>query len=51
MRDIAHASGFTNLPALRRAAKESTGLSLKDVQENAELSRIDAAELRRLAHP
>ncbi|VXC47951.1 Transcriptional regulator, AraC family [Arthrobacter sp. 9AX] len=45
---IAQASGFTNLQAMRRAVKESTGLSLSDVQENPELSQRHAAELRKL---
>ncbi|WP_028266856.1 helix-turn-helix transcriptional regulator [Arthrobacter sp. MA-N2] len=46
--DIANASGFTSLPAMRRAVKESTGISLRDVQENPEVLRIRAAELRKL---
>jgi AraC-like DNA-binding protein len=45
---IAEASGFTNLQAMRRAVRESTGLSLRDVQENPELSQIHAVELRKL---
>jgi AraC-like DNA-binding protein len=45
---IAEASGFKNLQAMRRAVRESTGLSLKDAQENPELSQIHAAELRKL---
>jgi AraC-like DNA-binding protein len=46
--DIAGASGFTSLQAMRRAIRESTGLSLRDAQEKPELLRIRAAELRRL---
>ncbi len=46
--DIASASGFTSLPAMRRAVRESTGISLRDVQENPEALRIRAAELRKL---
>jgi AraC-like DNA-binding protein len=45
---IAQASGFTNLQAMRRAVRESTGLSLSDVQESPGLLQIHAAELRRL---
>lgn len=45
---IAEASGFTNLQAMRRAVGESTGLSLRDVQENLEVLQIRAAELRKL---
>jgi AraC-like DNA-binding protein len=46
--DIAKAGGFTSLQALRRAVRELAGLSLRDAQENPELLRIRAAELRRL---
>lgn len=46
--DIAGASGFASLQAMRRAVRESTGLSLRDAQENPELLRIRAAELRNL---
>jgi AraC-like DNA-binding protein len=46
--DIAGASGFTSLQAMRRAVRELAGLSLRDAQENPELLRIRAAELRRL---
>lgn len=46
--DIADASGFTNLQAMRRAVRESTGLSLRAAQENPDLSRTHAAELRKL---
>lgn len=46
--DIANASGFTSLPAMRRAVRESTGIALRDVQENPEVLRIRAAELRKL---
>jgi AraC-like DNA-binding protein len=49
--DIAKASGFTSLQALRRAVRELAGLSLRDAQENPELLRIRAAELRRLTEP
>ncbi|MET1155137.1 helix-turn-helix domain-containing protein, partial [Arthrobacter sp.] len=45
---IARASGFPSLQAMRRAVREFTGLSLRDAQENPELLRIPAAELRRL---
>ncbi|VXC14820.1 hypothetical protein ARTHRO9AX_220087 [Arthrobacter sp. 9AX] len=48
---IAEASGFKNLQAMRRAVRESTGLSLRDSQGNPELSRIHAAELRKLTEP
>jgi hypothetical protein len=34
--------------AMPRAVRESTGLSLRDVQENPELLGIHAAELRKL---
>ena len=46
--DIAGASGFTSLQAMRRAVRELTGLSLRDPQENPELLRIRVAELRKL---
>lgn len=46
--DIAQASGFTNLQAMRRAVKESTGHSLRELQENPEQTQIHAAELRKL---
>jgi AraC-like DNA-binding protein len=46
--DIASASGFASLQAMRRAIREFTGLSLSEVQENPELPRIRAAELRNL---
>ena len=46
--DIAGASGFTSLQAMRRAVRELTGLSLRDAQEKPELLRIRAAELRKL---
>ncbi|GAA2130651.1 hypothetical protein GCM10009825_11770 [Arthrobacter humicola] len=46
--DIAGASGFTSLQAMRRAIRESTGLSLRDAQEKPELLRIRSAELRKL---
>lgn len=45
---IAQASGFTNLQSMRRAVRESTGLSLSDVQANPEQLQIHAAKLRRL---
>jgi AraC-like DNA-binding protein len=45
---IADASGFTSLQSMRRAVKESTGSSLRDAQENAEVLRIRASELRKL---
>ena len=38
--DIAGASGFTSLQAMRRAIRELTGLSLRDAQEKPELLRI-----------
>ncbi|WP_231497407.1 helix-turn-helix domain-containing protein [Arthrobacter sp. MA-N2] len=46
--DIAEASGFTSLQAMRRAVREATGSSLRDVKENPEVLQIRAAELRRL---
>ena len=46
--DIAGASGFTSLQAMRRAVRELTGLSLSDPQENPELVRIRVAELTKL---
>ncbi|MBP1136500.1 AraC-like DNA-binding protein [Arthrobacter sp. PvP023] len=46
--DIAGASGFTSLQAMRRAVRELTGLSLVDAQEKPELLRTRAAELRKL---
>jgi AraC-like DNA-binding protein len=49
--DIAYASGFTSLQAMRRAVRDSTGLSLRDVHENPEVVRIPAAALRRLIAP
>jgi AraC-like DNA-binding protein len=45
--DIADASGFTSLRAMRRAVTDATGISLRDVQENPEVLRIRAAELRK----
>jgi AraC-like DNA-binding protein len=47
MTDIAAASGFTSLPAMRRAVRDATGSSLRDVQENPAVLRIRAAELRK----
>jgi AraC-like DNA-binding protein len=44
---IADASGFTSLRAMRRAVTDATGSSLRDVQENTEVLRIRAAELRK----
>jgi len=46
--DIAGASGFTRLQAMRRAIREFTGLSLRDAQEKPDLLRIRSAELRKL---
>jgi AraC-like DNA-binding protein len=46
--DIAGASGFTSLQAMRRAVRELTGLSLRDAQDKPELLRIRAAEVRKL---
>jgi AraC-like DNA-binding protein len=46
--DIAQASGFTNLQVMRRAVRESTGLSLRDAQEYPELSQIHMTKLRKL---
>jgi len=46
--DIAGASGFTSLQAMRRAVRELTGLSLSDAQETPELLRTQVAELRKL---
>jgi AraC-like DNA-binding protein len=45
--DIAVASGFTSLRAMRRAVRDATGCSLRDAQENPEVLRIRAAELRK----
>jgi AraC-like DNA-binding protein len=45
---IAGASGFTSLQVMRRAVREFTDLSLREAQENPELLRIRAAELRKL---
>ncbi|GAA1272666.1 hypothetical protein GCM10009589_28460 [Arthrobacter pascens] len=45
---IADASGFKTLQAMRRAVKESTGSSLKELQENPEVLRSRAHELRKL---
>ena len=45
--DIADASGFASLRAMRRAVREATGSSPRDVQENPEALRIGAAELRK----
>jgi AraC-like DNA-binding protein len=44
---IADASGFTNLPAMRRAVRDATGSSLRDVQENPAILLSRAAELRK----
>ncbi|MGO4121885.1 helix-turn-helix domain-containing protein [Paenarthrobacter sp. RAF9] len=49
--DIAGASGFASLQAMRRAVRELTGVSLSDVQENPELLRTRAAELKKLTGP
>ena len=46
--DVAGASGFTSLQAMRRAVRELAGLSPRDAQENPEVPRIRAAELRKL---
>jgi AraC-like DNA-binding protein len=46
--DIAGASGFTSLQAMRRAVREWTGLTLRDAQENPEALRSGASELGRL---
>ena len=46
--DIAGASGFTGLQAMRRAIREFTGLSLRDAQEKPDLLRVRSAELRKL---
>lgn len=46
--DIAGASGFKGLQAMRRAIREFTGLSLRDAQEKPDLLRIRSAELRKL---
>lgn len=46
--NIAEASGFTNLQAMRRAVKDATGLSLSDVQEQPGLAQVHAAGLRKL---
>jgi AraC-like DNA-binding protein len=48
---IAEASGFTSLQAMRRAVRELTACSLRDVQENTEVLRIRAGELRKLIAP
>jgi AraC-like DNA-binding protein len=45
---VADASGFTSLQAMRRAVRELAGCSLRDVQENPEMVRNRASELRRL---
>jgi AraC-like DNA-binding protein len=45
--DIADAGGFASLPAMRRAVRDATGSSLRDMQENPEVLRIRAAELRK----
>ncbi|MFE4836337.1 helix-turn-helix domain-containing protein [Arthrobacter sp. NPDC056691] len=45
---MAEASGFKTLQAMRRAVKECTGSSLRDVQENPEALRSRAHELRKL---
>jgi AraC-like DNA-binding protein len=46
--DVAAASGFTSLQAMRRAVRELTGLSLRDAQETPELLGMQVAELRKL---
>ncbi|NUU31936.1 helix-turn-helix domain-containing protein [Arthrobacter sp. C9C5] len=46
--DVAGASGFTSLQAMRRAIREFTGLSLREAQEKSEVLRIRSAELRKL---
>lgn len=45
--NIAEASGFANLQAMRRAIKE-TGLTLSELQDNPELARITSFGLRRV---
>jgi AraC-like DNA-binding protein len=45
---VADASGFKTLQAMRRAVKEWTGSSLRDVQENPEALRSRGNELRKL---
>jgi AraC-like DNA-binding protein len=45
--EIADASGFTSLRAMRRAIRDATASSLSDVQQNPEVLRIRAAELRK----
>jgi AraC-like DNA-binding protein len=49
--DIAGASGFRSLQAMRRAVRELTGLSLRDAQEKPDLLRLRGAELRKLTEP
>ncbi|UXM93620.1 helix-turn-helix domain-containing protein [Paenarthrobacter sp. JL.01a] len=46
--NIAEASGFTNLQAMRRAVKDATGPSLSDLQDQPGLAQIHAAGLRKL---
>ncbi|MFJ4027500.1 helix-turn-helix domain-containing protein [Paenarthrobacter sp. NPDC089989] len=49
--NIAEVSGFTNLQAMRRAVRETTGLSLRELQDNSGLPMVHAAELReRIGH-
>jgi AraC-like DNA-binding protein len=48
--EIACASGFTSLQGMRRAVREFAGLTLREAQENPELLRIRAAELRKVAN-
>jgi AraC-like DNA-binding protein len=45
--DIANASGFASLPAMRRAVRQSTGVSLGDARQNPEVLRARVAELRK----
>jgi AraC-like DNA-binding protein len=46
--DIAGASGFSSLQAMRRAVRELTGLSISGAQETPDLLRAHVAELRKL---
>ncbi|WP_347111019.1 helix-turn-helix domain-containing protein [Paenarthrobacter sp. S56] len=49
--NIAEASGFTNLQAMRRAVKEATGLSLGEAQDDPGASLVHAARLRERIGP
>jgi AraC-like DNA-binding protein len=44
--DIANASGFSSLQSMRRALKETTGLTIRDARQHESLARTSIAKLR-----